>query len=88
MAAIDAQFVNDSGVTELEGQLVTSGTATGDFAVATITTSGAVNIGGALNHDGTTAGFYGTAPITKQAGVAVTAGAIHAALVALGLIAA
>lgn len=33
-------------------------------------------------------GFHGTAPIAKQTGVAVTAGGIHAALVALGLIAA
>lgn len=33
-------------------------------------------------------GFHGTAPIVKQTGVAVTAEAIHAALVALGLIAA
>ena len=32
--------------------------------------------------------FYGTAPIAKQTGVAVTAAAIHAALVNLGLIAA
>lgn len=32
-------------------------------------------------------GFYGTAAIVKQTGVAVTAGAVHAALVALGLIA-
>jgi len=31
-------------------------------------------------------GFYGTAPIVLQTGVAVTAGGIHAALVALGLI--
>lgn len=31
-------------------------------------------------------GFYGTAPIAKQTGVAVTAAAVHAALVALGLI--
>jgi hypothetical protein len=31
-------------------------------------------------------GFYGTSPIAKQTGVAVTAEAIHAALVALGLI--
>jgi hypothetical protein len=31
-------------------------------------------------------GFYGTTPISKQTGVAVTASAIHAALVALGLI--
>lgn len=33
-------------------------------------------------------GFYGTTPIAKQTGVAVTAAAIHAALVNLGLIAA
>lgn len=33
-------------------------------------------------------GFYGTTPIVKQTGVAVTAAAIHAALVNLGLIAA
>jgi len=88
MATMNASFVNASGVTELEGTLVTSGTGTGDISVATVTTSGAVNIGGALNHDGATVGFYGTAPIAKQTGVAVTAGGIHAALVALGLIAA
>ena len=35
-----------------------------------------------------TVAFYGTAPIAKQTGVAVTAAGIHAALVALGLIAA
>lgn len=34
----------------------------------------------------TTIGFYNTAPIAQQTGVAVTAAAIHAALVALGLI--
>jgi hypothetical protein len=33
-----------------------------------------------------TLGFYTTAPIAKQTGVAVTVGAIHAALTALGLI--
>ena len=45
-------------------------------------------IGGDLNHDGAKAGFYATAPIVKQTGVAVTAAAVHAALVNLGLIAA
>lgn len=39
------------------------------------------NIGGAR-----AVGFYTTTPIIQQTGVAVTAGAIHAALVALGLI--
>lgn len=33
-------------------------------------------------------GFYGSTGVAKQTGVAVTAAAIHAALVALGLIAA
>lgn len=88
MASVDAVFTDDSGAIRLEGTITTSGTGTGDFSVATVTTSGAANIGGALNHDGTTVGFYGTAPIAKQTGVAVTAGGIHAALVALGLIAA
>lgn len=31
-------------------------------------------------------GFYNTTPVAQQTGVAVTAGAIHTALVALGLI--
>ena len=35
-----------------------------------------------------TVGFYGATGVAKQTGVAVTAAAIHAALVALGLIAA
>lgn len=33
-------------------------------------------------------GFYGATPVAKQTGVAVSAAGIHAALVALGLIAA
>jgi hypothetical protein len=44
--------------------------------------TGGAEIGGASGR----VGFYGTAPIAQQTGVAVTAGAIHAALVALGLI--
>jgi len=47
-----------------------------------------LEINDALNHDGSSVGFYGTAPIAKQTGVAVSAAGIHAALVALGLIAA
>lgn len=31
-------------------------------------------------------GFYGAAPVAQQTGVAVTAGGVHAALVALGFI--
>ncbi len=45
-----------------------------------------VYAGGDFNHTGTKVGFYGTTAITKQTGVAVTAGGIHASLVALGLI--
>lgn len=41
-----------------------------------------------MNHASGKIGFYGTAPIAKQTGVAVSAGGVHAALVALGLIAA
>ena len=40
------------------------------------------------NSTSQTVGFYGSAGVAKQTGVAVSAAAIHAALVALGLIAA
>lgn len=40
------------------------------------------------NHTTETLGFYGATGVAKQTGVAVTAAAVHAALVALGLIAA
>jgi len=48
--------------------------------------TGEIEIDGNLNHDGSNVGFYGTTPIAQQTGVAVTAAAIHAALVNLGLI--
>lgn len=83
MTITDAQFLDDSGKLRLEGSIVTGGVYTGALSVSTNLT-----VGGALDHDGLTVGFYGTAPIAKQTGVAVTAGGIHAALVALGLIAA
>ncbi len=51
-------------------------------------TAAICNVATALAHTGAAAGFYGTSPIAKQTGVGVSAGAIHAALVALGLIAA
>jgi hypothetical protein len=63
-----------------------SPTFTGTVILAAVQATGDAELDGALNHDGTTVGFYGTAPTTKQTGVAVTAEAIHAALVALGLI--
>jgi hypothetical protein len=43
---------------------------------------------GAMQHRSANLGFYGAAPVTRPTGVAVTAAAIHAALVSLGLIAA
>lgn len=53
-----------------------------------MTASGSLAVAEDLAHRGTKTGFYNTTPIVKQTGVAVTAGAIHAALVNLGLIAA
>jgi hypothetical protein len=53
-----------------------------------LTAGGSLAITQDLAHRGSKAGFYNTAPIAKQTGVAVTAAGIHAALVALGLIAA
>lgn len=41
---------------------------------------------GSLAHKGSAVGFYNTTPVSQQTGVAVTAEAIHAALVSLGLI--
>jgi len=52
----------------------------------TLVVTGSVEIDGAFNHDGTTFGVFGTAPATQQTGVAVTAAAIHAALVTYGII--
>ena len=58
------------------------------FGNGDVKTALSLEIDGDLNHDGSNVGFYGTAPVAKQTGVAVTAAAIHAALVNLGLIAA
>lgn len=68
--------------------LGTASTARITIGQTSTAVSHALTLAGALDHDGSTAGFYGTTPIAKQTGVAVTAPAIHAALVALGLIAA
>jgi len=53
---------------------------------ATITEAFRVEIDAGVKFANTEIGFYGTAPIVQQTGVAVTAAAIHAALVNLGLI--
>lgn len=42
-------------------------------------------VNAAVQNDDPEVGFYGATPIAKQTGVAVTAAAIHAALVNLGL---
>jgi polygalacturonase len=47
-----------------------------------------VTLSAGVHGTGTKLGFYTTAPVAKQTGVAVTAAGVHAALVALGLIAA
>lgn len=71
------------GVSDLIGAVTHYGATTlGDA------TSDPTTIKGNLDHDGNQVGFYGTTPINKQTGVAVDAASIHAALVALGLIAA
>jgi hypothetical protein len=53
------------------------------------TATGGNNMGVVVGQSTTeTLGFYGSTGVAKQTGVAVSAAAIHAALVALGLIAA
>lgn len=90
------QFMEDlyDAVVAIEGGVIPGVLdVAGNFTVGTnkftvTAAAGNTTIKGALDHDGTTVGFYGTAPIAKQTGVAVDAAGIHAALVALGLIAA
>ncbi len=55
-----------------------------DSSITTI--GGEADINGAFNHDGSTFGAYGAAPVSQQTGVAVSAAAVHAALVNLGFI--
>ena len=71
-------------LTTLVNNLTGDGTA-GPVAATTLAVTGSASIGDATTD---TVGFYGTTPIAKQTGVAVTIAAVHAALVALGLIAA
>jgi len=56
-------------------------------AALTIASTGAATFAGAVTVSGNV-GFYNNAPVAKPTGVAVTAAAIHAALVTLNLIAA
>lgn len=78
-----------------KNKIVTAANATGQLAVVTAEgdstagvavlakTTGIVNVGASTN----VLAFYGGGGVTKQTGVPVTAAGIHAALVALGLIA-
>lgn len=61
-------------------------TPTGTIADAIHVVGGRTFAGGDFQHSGTNLGFYSIAAIAQQTGVAVTEAAIHAALVALGLI--
>lgn len=75
----------------VDGNLSVSGTIDAAAIVGPITGGVTGNLVGEVNAahldtNATGVGFYATAPIAKQTGVAVTAEAIHAALVALGLI--
>jgi hypothetical protein len=89
---------NDLTVVNLAvtGSLVVEGdiTLTDDMSLdaatnttAAITTANVTTLNSAhLDCNATGVSFYGASPAAKQTGVAVTAEAIHAALVALGLI--
>ena len=67
------------------GSIAYSGGGTERFRIAA--TTGAATFAGAVTVGGNV-GFYNNAPVAKPTGVAVTAAAIHAALVTLNLIAA
>ena len=64
-------FINVAGNLKMAAGTAIAGTATG-FKIS--------------NAAAEKIGFYGTAPVAQQTGVAVSAAAIHAALVNLGLI--
>lgn len=85
----EVSLTENNGTVRFEGNLTPDfGTAadptfTGTTTVANLAVTGNAAIG---NAGADTVGFYGHAGIAQQTGVAVTAGGIHAALVALGLI--
>jgi hypothetical protein len=92
-AALSALYVGLTGAQTVAGVKTFSSAPVvpdGSFAVAKTTgLQAALDLKAPLAGAGFTGnlGFYGTTPIAKQTGVAVTAEAVHAALVALGLIA-
>ena len=58
----------------------------GRYDTDVLYTPDTLRVGGDVHHVGSGVGFYDTAPVAQQTGVAVSAAAIHAALVNLGLI--
>lgn len=82
-ALLTIQAQNETGVTSTGGGLdLKSGTGTSADGAVKIKTGTTLR----FTADATGIGFYGHASVALQTGVAVTAGGIHAALVALGLI--
>lgn len=85
----EVTLTENSGSVRFEGSIspnlaaTASPTFTGTVTCANLTAAGNVALGDAAAD---TIGFYGHAGIAQQTGVAVTAAAIHAALVATGLI--
>lgn len=92
-SGVQTQYAVTAEVTATKSAGASALTNVGVFAKAT---GGDVNMALDADNGGDVAlcgasdklGFYGTSPIAKQTGVAVSAAGIHAALVALGLIAA
>ncbi|KKK51506.1 hypothetical protein LCGC14_3114280 [marine sediment metagenome] len=78
------EYYTAANTTTLTGTLAADITGVGTASILRL--RGDITIDKDLNHDGSNVGFYATAPIAQQTGVGINAGAIHAALVALGLI--
>lgn len=76
---------NDLTTTQAAGDLVVFNQEAGKQILFVTGGTGAGNTPLLLGA-GNKVGFYGTAPVAQQTGVAVTVAAVHAALVALGLI--
>ena len=83
-AILNSHTTSDLGLATVAGNIYLAPSGTVALTLATTsaaTFAGAVTIGGNV-------GFYNASPVAKPTGVAVTAAAIHAALVTLNLIAA
>lgn len=95
----DDAYSTEGGFARLKGGSASNLDATSTFAGGQVTAEGATDAGAGgfkleapvgstvIEGDATSKlGFYGASPVAQQTGVAVTAAAIHAALVNLGLI--